>query len=55
MAHLRLEISDELKTDIQQYANKYGISVAAAVRILIHNQLMAEHIDSARAAAGVAP
>jgi antitoxin component of RelBE/YafQ-DinJ toxin-antitoxin module len=53
MAALRLEISDELKADLQTYARKYGISVAAAVRILLHQALANERIDSRRAAAGL--
>jgi antitoxin component of RelBE/YafQ-DinJ toxin-antitoxin module len=55
MAQLRLEIDDRLKADALAYAARYGISLAAAVRVLLHNALAAEGFDSRRAAAGVAP
>lgn len=55
MAALRLEISDELKADLQVYARKYGISLAAAVRILLRERLTEAGINSARARGGVAP
>jgi antitoxin component of RelBE/YafQ-DinJ toxin-antitoxin module len=36
---LHLAIADELKDDTQAYADKYGISLAAAVRILLRKAL----------------
>ena len=39
MAQLRLEINDTLKDDIQSYADSYGVSLAAAVRILLRHAL----------------
>jgi antitoxin component of RelBE/YafQ-DinJ toxin-antitoxin module len=55
MAALRLEVDNRLKDDLQAYAGKYGITLAASVRILLHQALAREGIDSRRAAAGVAP
>jgi antitoxin component of RelBE/YafQ-DinJ toxin-antitoxin module len=43
MAQLRLEIDDELKADAQRYADRFGISLADAVRILIRKGLDAEN------------
>lgn len=43
MAQLRLEIDDDLKAQIQVYADTYGISLADAVRILLHKGLAAEN------------
>jgi antitoxin component of RelBE/YafQ-DinJ toxin-antitoxin module len=42
MAQLRLEITDDLKDEIQVWADKYGISLAAAVRILLRTGLDAD-------------
>jgi antitoxin component of RelBE/YafQ-DinJ toxin-antitoxin module len=43
MAQLRLEIDDELKADAQRYADRFGISLADAVRILIRKGFDAEN------------
>jgi antitoxin component of RelBE/YafQ-DinJ toxin-antitoxin module len=43
MAPLRLEIDDELKADAQRYADRFGISLADTVRILIRKGLDAEN------------
>lgn len=43
MAQLRLEIDDDLKGQIQAYADTYGISLADAVRILLRKGLAAEN------------
>jgi antitoxin component of RelBE/YafQ-DinJ toxin-antitoxin module len=46
MAHLRLEIPDGLKDEIQAHADAYGVSLAAAVRILLRHALDAEKAKS---------
>ena len=44
MAQLRLDIADDVKDEIQAYADKYGMkSVAEAVRILLRKGLDAEN------------
>jgi antitoxin component of RelBE/YafQ-DinJ toxin-antitoxin module len=42
VAQLRLEIDDDLKRRLQAYADGYGISLAASVRILLRKGLAAE-------------
>lgn len=42
MAHLRLEVDDGLKDEAQIYADRYGVSLADAVRILLRKGLEAE-------------
>jgi antitoxin component of RelBE/YafQ-DinJ toxin-antitoxin module len=37
--HLHLSIGDDLRDDVQAYAEQYGISLAAAVRILLRKAL----------------
>lgn len=39
MAPLRVKISDDLKNELQSYADAYGISLAAAVRIMLRTGL----------------
>ena len=36
---LHLAIGDDLRDDVQTYADEYGISLAAAVRILLRKAL----------------
>ena len=36
---LHLSIGDDLRGDVQAYADEYGISLAAAVRILLRKAL----------------
>ncbi len=36
---LHLAITDDLRDEVQAYAGKYGISVAAAVRVLLRKAL----------------
>ena len=36
---LNLSIGDDLRDEVQAYADKYGISIAAAVRILLKKAL----------------
>lgn len=45
MAQLRLEIDDDLKSDVQAYGARYGISLADAVRILLRKGVEAESRD----------
>jgi antitoxin component of RelBE/YafQ-DinJ toxin-antitoxin module len=42
MAQLRLDVDEHLKQEMQAYADEYGISLAAAVRILLRKGLIAE-------------
>jgi antitoxin component of RelBE/YafQ-DinJ toxin-antitoxin module len=37
--HLHVDVPDELRNDVQAYADQYGISLAAAVRILLRKAL----------------
>lgn len=36
---LHLAIGDDLKDDVKAYADRYGISIAAAVRVLLRRAL----------------
>jgi antitoxin component of RelBE/YafQ-DinJ toxin-antitoxin module len=42
MAQLRLEADDRLKDEAQAYADRFGISLADAVRILLRKGLLVE-------------
>lgn len=48
MAQLRLEIPDDLKDQIQSFADAYGVSLAAAVRILLRHAIDAEQKEDTR-------
>ena len=39
---LNLPIGDDLKDDLAAYAARYGISISAAVRVLLRNALDAD-------------
>lgn len=41
MAKLNIEIPDDLKDQLREYAQVRGISEAAAVRVLLHDALAA--------------
>jgi antitoxin component of RelBE/YafQ-DinJ toxin-antitoxin module len=42
---LHLQIDDALRRDLQAYAAAYGITLAAAVRILLRDGLLAAGLD----------
>lgn len=44
---MRLEVDERLKDDAQEYADRFGISLADAVRILLRKGLIAEGGDPA--------
>jgi antitoxin component of RelBE/YafQ-DinJ toxin-antitoxin module len=43
---LHLQIDDGLRRDLQAYAATYGITLAAAVRILLRDGLVAVGLDN---------
>jgi hypothetical protein len=43
MAKLNIDIPDDLKDQLREYAQARGISEAAAVRVLLHDALAAQN------------